>query len=215
MSATEQTFWNKKIATWYNTADWAGKPSIFVQDAKGYFPPSGKVLELGCGAGQDGLWLAVQGYEVVQTDFIDGMFPAIRDKAAKLGVQTALRQLDIRNLSDLGDDSFDIVYSHLSLHYFDHKTTKEIFAELHKILRPGGVLAALFNSISDPEYLEAREKIEPHYVQVGDIKKRFLDEAEAREFAAGFQILLADNNGETYKDRAIGVKNLIRLIAKK
>ena len=37
----------------------------------------------------------------------------------------------------------------------------------------------------------------------------------AKNFAHDFTVLLADNNGETYKDAAVGVHNLIRFIGKK
>lgn len=212
--SVEKDFWNKKIADWYAKTDWAKRPSIFVESVKEYYPGTGKVLELGCGAGQDGLWLASQGYDVTQTDLIEGMFPDIRRRAEELGAKTELKQLDLLDLSSIEDSSFDVVHAHLSLHYFDKDTTEQIFKEIYRILRPGGVLSALFNSTSDPENNEG-EEIEPHYRKIGSLKKRFLDIAEARHFAEDFNILLADDEGETYKDRAIGTKNLIRLVAKK
>jgi SAM-dependent methyltransferase len=215
MTDSIATFWDHRIASWYAKEDWASKPSIFVEEAKQHFPPTGKVLELGCGAGQDGLWLVTQGYDVTQTDLIDSMFPAIRERAEQLGVATTLQQLDVvTDLSAIPDHSYDVVHAHLSLHYFDKQTTLAIFDQIHRILKPGGILAALFNSTDDPEAKEGQE-IEPNYRQVGPLKKRYVSSEEAREFATKFQIIQADNQGETYKDRAKGVRNLIRLIAKK
>jgi len=215
MSDPTAAFWDDRIARWYAETDWASMPSIFVEQAKEHLPSTGKVLELGCGSGQDGLWLAAQGYDVTQTDLIDSMFPTIEERARQLGVETTLQQLDVvTDLATIPDQTYDVVHAHLSLHYFDKKTTQAIFDQIHRILKTGGVLTALFNSVDDPEMKEG-EEIELHYRHVGKINKRYLSADEAREFAHQFQILLADNHGETYKDRAKDVHNLIRLIAKK
>lgn len=48
--------WKEKIAA-YQKEDWSRLPSPFVQLCDQYFKDGGRVLELGTGAGQDGLWL--------------------------------------------------------------------------------------------------------------------------------------------------------------
>lgn len=206
-------YWAKKLSK-YSDADWADKPSLFVQEAEKFFPAKARVLELGCGVGQDGLWLASQGYQVTQTDFIDDFFPAITSQAKQRGVKTTLQQLDSRQLSTIPDKSFDAIFANLSLHYFDSKTTEAIFAEIHRILTNDGVFAGLFNSTEDPEISDG-EEIEKNFYRLNGIDKRFLDVATAQNLAKNFTPLAIDNKGITYKDRALGIQNLIRIIAKK
>lgn len=52
----------------YEKQDWIKLPSIFAEQAITYFPESGKILELGLGHGQDSIYFAKEGYEVVSTD---------------------------------------------------------------------------------------------------------------------------------------------------
>jgi len=206
-------YWNKKI-TGYAQADWANKPSLFVIEAESFFPKKNRVLELGCGPGYDGIWLATQGYTVTQTDFIEDFFPAITQAAKEQNVTTELQQLDARELAQLSANSYDVVFANLSLHYFDLATTKQIFAEIHRILKPGGVFAGLFNSTDDSEYGEG-EETEKNFYHLNGIDKRFLDVPTACMLTKDFTALVVDNQGTTYKDQALGVKNLIRIIVKK
>lgn len=39
------------------------------------------------------------------------------------------------------DESFDVVYGNLCLHYYDDETTKQIVVESLRVLKPGGLLA--------------------------------------------------------------------------
>lgn len=82
------------------------------------------------------------------------------------------------------------------------------------VLKPGGTIAILVNSVHDSE-IPKGEKIEDDFYQIGDMKKRFFSAESIKKFASMFDIVLADENGETYKDRAIGNSHLVRLVAKK
>lgn len=111
-------------------------------------------------------------------------------------------------------ESFDIIYAHLSLHYFDEKTTNLIFDEIYRILKHEGIFAFFTNSKDDPEY-DKNLEIEDGFLKIGEINKRFFDEEMAKRFAKKFEIIICDNKGETYKDSAKGIHNLIRYIGSK
>jgi SAM-dependent methyltransferase len=50
------------------------------------------------------------------------------------------------------DRSFDAVYAHLSVHYFDDAVTRSVFAEMRRVLRPGGFLFVKCKSVDDCLY---------------------------------------------------------------
>ncbi len=200
-------YWVKKH-TKYSSEDWISKPTLFATQIVSYLPKSGTILDLGAGQGQDSKYLASLGYQVTATDLSQFAL----DKIVEPTIHKL--QIDFSNPLPFEPASFDVVYNHLGTGYFDHSRTKDLFNEIKTILKPGGILAALFNSTDDPE-TQTGERIEEDYYLVDGIKKRFLSIETARDLVPSFEILLLDNQGTTYKDEAKGVHNLIRLVAKK
>jgi SAM-dependent methyltransferase len=199
----------------YKDRDWIHKPSLFAETAITYFPVDGKVLDLGAGLGQDSRFFAEHGYEVVSTDLqiesLTEQFAALPDEIKqRVKVQT----VDLREELPFDDASFDVIYAHLSLHYFDYETTVRLFGEIQRVLKPGGVLAFFTDSVNDPEY-NTGTKLEDDYFQIDQTAKRYFSVETARAFTRYFYVSLLDNHGETYKDSAKGVYNLIRFIGTK
>lgn len=194
-----------KLHDLYSDKDWATKPSLFAETVKDYLPKSGKLLELGAGLGQDSAYFTDLGYDVTATDLNTGHLEELAHN--KFSVAT----VDLRHLLPFGDNNFDVVYAHLSLHYFNESTTKTIFEEIYRVLKPNGLLAFFTNSTDDPEY-GAGTQVEPNYFDIDGTLKRYLDVQAAEVFAHAFKPLLSDNKGETYKDSAKGIHNLIRFI---
>lgn len=112
------------------------------------------------------------------------------------------------------DEAFEIVYSHLSVHYFTQKITKQIFSEIYRVLKPKGIVAILVNSTFDPEYGTGME-LEEDYFEIDSVRKRFFKVDSMKSFVQEFQVIVLDNLGATYKDRTKGVSNLIRFVGKK
>ncbi len=204
----------KQLHKRYEKEDWVKIPSIFAQQVIEYFPLEGALLELGAGLGQDGLYFAEHGYHVTSTDLeIESLTVAI--KANKpLRSKIDIEKVDLEEPLQFDDEQFDIVYAHLSLHYFSLETTITIFEEIYRILKPGGIVAFFTNSTDDPEY-GTGEKIEEDYFNIEGVPKRYFSPETANRFAAKFSTILSDNNGETYKDSAKDIHNLIRFIGKR
>ncbi|MEK7140328.1 MAG: class I SAM-dependent methyltransferase [Patescibacteria group bacterium] len=196
----------------YTKAGWINKPSIFAQSVIGFFPATGKVIDLGCGQGQDSRFFAEHGYHVTGADFSEEAIRIAQEKNKQSNLD--FRVLDLANPLPFEDEVFDVVYSHLATHYFDETKTKSLFVELSRVLKKNGVLAILVNSIHDPEY-NTGEKIEEDYLDVGGMRKRFFSAKSLKNFVSEFEALVLDEKGETYKDRAIGVSNLVRFIGRK
>ncbi|HWQ13628.1 MAG TPA: class I SAM-dependent methyltransferase, partial [Roseiflexaceae bacterium] len=71
------------------------------------FAPGERVLELGCGTGEDALWLARRGVHVTATDASPGMLAAARAKAEAAGVagMVDFARLDIADCSEPGSQA--------------------------------------------------------------------------------------------------------------
>jgi SAM-dependent methyltransferase len=65
------------------------------------FPPGGHILELGCGTGEDAVWLAQRGHQVTATDASEAMLDVARAKALRAGVadRITFERLDLREVS--------------------------------------------------------------------------------------------------------------------
>lgn len=127
-------------------------PTSFAQEVINSFPPHAKILELGCGLGNDSYYFVQQGHAIIATDFADEALKQNTKKYKKIpNLQFAF--LDISQIPyNFKDNEFDIVYARLSLHYFTDRITKEIIQEIHRVLKSGGLFCFLCKSIQDPLY---------------------------------------------------------------
>jgi SAM-dependent methyltransferase len=206
--------WNKQHAKYAKT-DWIDKPTLFGEWALQYSPQTGRILDAGCGQGQDSRFFAQRGYDTVGIDFAEEGLRIAREKTpAELDGKLQFQLADLSHPLPFPDESFDVVYSHMASHYFDSATTQKLFDEFRRVLKPDGTLIMLVNSVHDSEY-GTGTKIEDDFYQIGDMQKRFYSADSIKKFAVDFDIVLADENGETYKDRAVGNSHLVRLVARK
>ena len=202
-------YWNSKIQK-YKQEDWAQRPSPFAKLVLPYI--SGEnILELGTGAGQDGLWFATQGKDVVMSDATDNNFGEIK-KQAKDSVE--LVRFDITQTFPFEDKSFDAVYAQLVVHYFNNEITELIFSEMNRVLKKGGVIALMVNSVNDPEYDKSVASDEDIIITKG-LSKRYFSIESFKPFVKEFEVLLFDNNGRTPKDDAVNNSGMIQFIGKK
>lgn len=198
----------------YSKKSWINDTTIFARFAQGYFPKKGNLLDLGAGQGQDSRYFSKIGYNVISTDICDEALKLSSENAKKEYLDVKFTQLDIAEKLPFVDNSFDIVYSHLALHYFTEKKTKEIFDEIYRVLKPGGIVASLFNTIEDPELDSPQfKKIEEGYYQDPfGLSKRYFSTSYLENITKElFVPIILDNKGEAYKDE---IKTLIRFIGK-
>lgn len=199
----------------YKGRDWSNRPSIFAETAIAYFPVGSKILDLGAGVGQDSRYFAEHGYEVVSTDLEeDSLKESFANLPDEVRQRIAIQKVDLREELPFDNEAFDVVYAHLSLHYFDYETTVRLLGEIQRVLKPGGVFAFFTNSVHDPEY-NTGKKIEEDYFQIDNTAKRYFSVETTRALTRYFDINLLDDKGETYKDNAKGVHSLIRFIGTK
>lgn len=202
--------WSRRIPE-YLASDWAKGPTPFAKLARKYFPKDGCVLELGAGAGQDGLWFAKEGFKTTISDAIDIGFPAIKYRAHSLNLDIDIIRLDVTQPFDFANETFDAVYAQLSLHYFDDEVLEEIMQEISRILKPGGIFACMMNSTKDPEYNETQSDL----IKVGDLTKRYFTKASFTPFVRRFKPLVFDEKGQTPKDDMVNNSGMVEFIGAK
>lgn len=138
-----------------------------------------KVLDLGCGMGNNTLYLLERGFDVVALDYSQVALSSIKNKFKN--VETML--FDISTPLPFHNCSFDLIIADLSLHYFDTNITKAIIKEIKRILTPKGVLLARVNSVLDVNHGASQgELLEDNYYFVKGCNKRFFTLETAREF---------------------------------
>jgi ubiquinone/menaquinone biosynthesis C-methylase UbiE len=97
----------------------------------------GGALEIGAGTGYFGLNLLRAGVIEALTcvDISPGMLATLAENAARLGVDAGTVVADAEALP-FEDESFDLIFGHAVLHHLPH--LDRAFAEIHRVLRPGG-----------------------------------------------------------------------------
>jgi SAM-dependent methyltransferase len=91
------------------------------------------------------------------------------------------------------DEDFDAVMSNVAMHMFPDGVTRAVFAEVGRLVRPGGLFVFHVNALEDrplrARNLPARE-LEPDYVAEDSGQTvHFFSEAYLRELLAGWREL--------------------------
>jgi len=146
------------------------------------------VLELGCGTGNDAARLAGEGYLVTAVD-VSG--EAIGQAQARFGSQARFLVADITGRLPFPDWSFDAVMSNVAVHMFPDRVTRAVFAQVERLVRPGGLFVFHVNSLEDrplrARRLPARE-LEPDFVaEESGQTMHFFSEAYLRDLLVGWQ----------------------------
>ncbi len=89
------------------------------------------------GGGQQSAALALLGAKVTVLDLSDAQLERDREAAAHYGVSMSTVQGDMRDLSPLRDEAFDVVYQPHSINFVP--VVGPVFAEVARVLRKGGL----------------------------------------------------------------------------
>jgi SAM-dependent methyltransferase len=106
--------------------------------ADGRAPSTGKLLELGCGAGNIGLWFAGLGYSVSGIDIAPTAVELAQKRAAESGADASFCIGNVVNLEPFADDTFDFVYDSHLLHCIIGADRAKLFANVGRVLKTGG-----------------------------------------------------------------------------
>lgn len=174
--------------------------TAFAEEVNALLPANSKILELGCGEGNDSLFFAKQGHTVVATDFSD---VAVAENTKRL-VHPSLqfRILDLSERFKYDDAQFVAVYARLSLHYFRDEVTADIFREIARVLKVRGLLFFMCKEVSDPIYGKG-EKIEDDMFELDGHVRHFFSESYAKKLLdeSGLQLRSMETGQEQIYNR--------------
>jgi SAM-dependent methyltransferase len=134
---TPQSPWDQSY-TGSEPAPWdIGRPQpVFVRLA-GEGLLSGRLLDSGCGTGENTLAAAARGADATGVDIAATAIERARTKAADRGITARFEVADVLDLGRLGL-AFDTVIDSGVFHVFDDGDRARYVASLASVLRPGG-----------------------------------------------------------------------------
>ena len=149
------------------------------------------LLELGPGQGRDTIAFAAAGLDVTALDFAAPGLAEIEAKAARAGVTGSVRTVigDVRDPMPFADAAFDACYAHMLLCMA--LTTDEIVrltGEVHRVLRPGGLLVYTVRTTADAHYGAGVDHGDDRW-EMGGFVVHFFDRALVERLAEGWELL--------------------------
>ena len=161
-----------------------GRPQPVIVELAEREAISGPVIDVGCGTGENALYLASRGLEVTGIDAAPTAIARARAKAQQRGLQAEFLVHDALELESLGR-SFETAIDCGLFHVFSDPDRRRFERSLRSILRPGGHYFLLCFSEDEPGDWG------PRRVTQAEIRATFgagwtIDSIEAARFDADF-----------------------------
>ncbi|MBN1761124.1 MAG: class I SAM-dependent methyltransferase [Chitinispirillaceae bacterium] len=153
------------------------------------FVESGRknIIDLGCGSGAESIHLLNSGYPVISCDFSG----VILDKLASFNKRIITEKFDFQHGFPFENGDAHVIVASLSLHYFDWETTREIVAEVGRVLDDNGCLICRLNSTKDVNHGAGRGiELEKNFYEIDGNRKRFFDRAAIDDLFSGWETVV-------------------------
>lgn len=198
---SDKKYWNEKYYSNLQESEkdflndmWLLKYKSIVCDVK-----NKNAIDLGCGLGQDSIWLFKNGFNVLSCDFSDKAL----NKFKKIYPSANIMNFDIADGLPFEANSIGLVNANLSLHYFDWDKTVEIFDNIYKILEPGGIFVGRMNSDKndyiDDDFVEIEEAF--YYDSTKEQHKRLFNKSQFDKLTKKWEIIILKEDETIRKGR--------------
>ena len=156
-----------------------------------------RILALASGGGQQGPILSAAGADVTVFDASDGQLAQDRFVAERDGLSLRTVQGNMKDLSVLPSDHFDLVFNPCSVCFVDE--VRPVWKEAARVLKPGGALLTgfvnpwffLFDSNAfDEGRLVVNRRLPYRDTDHPDMLAKFADKGEAVEFSHSLEDLI-------------------------
>jgi SAM-dependent methyltransferase len=133
MSETDRQRWDRRYREWANDPFPAPDPLLLQFTPPAFISRSARsrALDLACGRGQNGLWLAEQGYSVDLIDISREALQIARAEAGRRGLRTVNFFCADLDALPLEAESFDLICGFRFL-------KRDLFPVLRAAVKPGG-----------------------------------------------------------------------------
>ncbi|GLC29070.1 class I SAM-dependent methyltransferase [Clostridium omnivorum] len=149
------------------------------------------IIDLGCGSGNDTLYLIERGYEVISCDFSEEALEKLSHYTNNLNIKC----FDFKDGLPFENNSTQVIISDLSLHYFTWNETQSILREINRVLMKEGLFLCRVNSTNDENYGAGEGlSIEENYYNIEGKLKRFFNEKQLRELFKEWKIEYINEN---------------------
>lgn len=146
-----------------------------VEEALQTIGAQGKVLDFGCGTGWASEYMALKGAaHITAVDFAQSAIQSAKLYAKKEGLcdQITFQWVDADWLHQEADDTYDAFFSSNVFDVIAEETSKDIFAQLKRVLKKGAKLVICLNSYFTDEMCQKRgmtESSKPRHYLEGDV----------------------------------------------
>lgn len=168
------------------------------------------IIDLGCGSGNDTLYLLEKGKQVIPCDYSEKAIENIKKNFPEVDRTECF---DMLKGLPFPDNFTDIVIADLTLHYFREQATFEVLEDIKRVLRPNGLLLFRVNSMNDVNYGAGEGlEVERHLFLTEDSGyKRFFDADDIDHFFNGWDMFYMQEEDMTRYEKP---KKLWRCVAK-
>jgi len=157
----DEKFWNetyykdlKQYKPDFLKDNWMNKYEDFILNLKGK-----DAIDLGCGLGQDANWLRKHNFNVVSCDISS----LASQKLKELYPDANTMKFDVSKGLPFKDNEMYLINANLSLHYFMMDKTIEIFDDIYRVLKPGGLFIGRMNSDKNNYVNDNCENLEENF----------------------------------------------------
>jgi SAM-dependent methyltransferase len=159
------------------------------------------IIDLGCGYGNDTLFLIERGFDVISCDYC---IEAI-NRLKRLLPSGRTSVFNIANGIPFEKNSFKVIIADLSLHYFSQKITEKIINNISEILINKGYLILRVNSVKDVNHGAGQGiRIEENFYNINGHFKRFFNLEQVHNFFNNWDIeYLEECEMNRYKEKKI------------
>lgn len=147
MFRTKET-WNKIYQDKKTPWDVDQAESNLVELVKNQTIRPGLALDLGCGTGNEAIFLAKNDFKVIGVDISDLAIETAKKKAKTAGVSCELIVSDILDLTVKG--KYDFVFDRGCFHFLDQTEREKYIQNLNKWMKPGSLFLLLVSSDKEP-----------------------------------------------------------------
>ncbi len=155
------------------------------------------MLDIGCGDGRDSLYFARKGYAVTAVDFSLSGITFLKSEIKKKNIHNIkTMQQDITKIK-LPKNSVDVVYAHLSVHYFTNAETTKFLTTIQALLNKGGIFFVKVKSIDDTLFGKGKKIEENMFIHESHVR-HFFDTDYMRKMLRQFTIITIKKTSSTY-----------------